>query len=862
MKRTFKNLLPVVILFFGQLNIPHTQAAGIPEMLSNIDILSYSFSQKKLVFDTDLIGEFSSNPMVELEAISSVSDLGENLRSNLDQLVVDGTTFLELVIIEGNGNLWFASPTLLGLEHADFDYDSRYADGDPDNFLTVDSTSARKRFVLVHDSLSLVLDEAHARDLKVVVNIESLAHVINRATGGGIGSNTETTGVIADNLPAPDIETFRKFLAEVLAMNPDAISAEAYSSEFDLTIQEMAAAGIPFWHTGSGIGDVWSGYYYSLYPTVPEDYDTYIYLHTDDGLLSLANLTFAHARAESKSTSLVLGAYNPLPCDLDRTEAELFSTDRELYINPESPQFKDGASAENCATEFWRNLMLFGVVSQRPEFLLFSTDLEPSVNAFLNRPLAAEMTSRLMEHPYRPAYLPVANIVIQSPNYDSEIDGFSTDDYLSAIDLTIMPLVTEGLEAAGFKTVLTFDQLWSGGNSDMVYLVTPGGNESNDEEGAIGAPYYNSAQDIPSLYTDLLDSTNDTLLIIHPVLGMPDTAGWAVVRNSFGLPAKFAYKNSAITNYEEGQTSLVSSQLVDSNGEPIVNASDEVITSPILPASESINGRDVKVNPYIRGSFGQTANLIDSDEVPAANIFYSGSLLLNTQDDDGSNLQFDTRMVPYVLKNGSGKFLINISQLHSELFTWLITSAIADATASDSMLAAPARVQMRGGLQTLAIAYDQTELQFNMPVVAGTEVRIRIYDHRGILSPDETIAYSSTITRQLQKRSLLVAEAHGPASYSTAEQYLYLPAVDAGSLGVFDLSMILVIVDGEAQLQVESVAASSFTAMENTVDLATGILSVPQLMLVDESGATSSFDVQLELVPRSNPVRLRAISVE
>jgi hypothetical protein len=620
------------------------------------------------------------------------------------------------------------------------------------------------------------------------------------------------------------------------------------------------AAAIPFWHTGSGVGDVWSGYYYSLYPTVAEDYDAYIYLHTDDGLLSLANLTFAHARAENKPTSLVLGAYNPLPCDLNRTEADLYSTAREIFINQESPQFEDGTSAENCTMEFWRNLALFGVLSQRPEHLLFPTDLEPSVNAFLNQPLATEITNRLMEHPYRPANLPVANIVIQTPVFDSDIDGFSADDYLSTVDLTIMPLVTEGLEAAGYKTVLTFDQLWSGGHSDLVYLVTPGGNESNDEDGAMGAPYYSRAQDIAATFTNLIDGANEQVVIIHPVMGIPDTGGWTTVREKFGLPAKFAFKNTAISNFEEGQTSLITSQLVDSNGELIVDASESAINAPIMPAAESVEGRSTKINPLIRGSFGQAANLISSDEVESSNIFYSGSLLLNSHADDGSNVQATPHTVPYVLKSGTGEFLINVSQAHSELFTWLITSAVAEASGVQSTLSVPAPVQMRGGRQTLAIAYQATELQFNMPVVAGTQVRIRIYDHRGNLTSDETLNYSSTIVRELAKRSLLVAEANTSASYSMEEQYLYIPAVEAGALGTFDLSMVLTSVEGVVQFQLESASASGFGSSNNSIALDSGILTLPQLDVVDEMGSTTSYVIGLQLVPESSPIRFNIIS--
>ncbi|HAJ76922.1 MAG TPA: hypothetical protein DCM64_10755 [Gammaproteobacteria bacterium] len=390
--------------------------------------------------------------------------------------------------------------------------------------------------------------------------------------------------------------------------------------------------------------------------------------------------------------------------------------------------------------------------------------------------------------------------------------------------------------------------------------MTPGGNESNEEDGTMGAPYYSTAQDIPSTYTDLLGSSVTTPVIIHPAMGIPDTGGWITVREAFGLAEKFAYKNTSITSYEEGQTSLISSQLVDSNGDPIVDSAGDVITSPILPATEMVVGRDTRIHPFIRGSFGQAANLIDSSELPAANIFYSGTMLVNSHDDDGSNLQSQSFTVPYLISNGEGKFLVNISQPHSELFTWMITSAIADATGAESTLATPAPVQMRGGTQTMAIAYDETDLQFNMPVAAGTQVRIRIYDYLGELSSDETIDYSSTITRNLQKRSLLVAEAISSSAFSVSDSYLYIPGVEAAGLGTFDLSMTLVTVDGELQLQLESAAASSFSGTGNSVDLNTGILVIPSMDLVDSSGAVSTYNLQLQLVPESNPVRLRIVS--
>ncbi|NOY69957.1 MAG: hypothetical protein GXP53_10825 [Deltaproteobacteria bacterium] len=757
--------LIIGLLIFSQMSILVCHA-GTPAIFSTIDPLLNDLTAKEVAFEVDFDREYGTNPTPSFIYVGKGTKptLDALLEANLDLFVAKQIPWIDFAVVEGGGLVWFNSPTLTSLVHPGFDYDSQYG---PDDELVVDPATAKKRYAVAMDAAPLIIAKAHARGLKVSLNVESLAHIINRAEGSGIGGDSETTLSVAEDLPAPTLEQLGTFVDEVIALGPDAVEAEAYSAAYDNMIADkLSAAGIAYWHTGPGLGTVWAGYYYSPYPTVSGDLLTYIYLHTQDGQLAMTNGDiYARARGQSTAveTSLVLGAYNPRACDLTLNEFDLYSEARsadQFWIDNENPARPDGRLVENCAVDFWRNLALYGTLTQDPDIILISADLQPSITAAMDPDLFGRISARLAEHTYRPPALPVANIIVDVPSFTTE-DGYDNEDYLELISLHIIPLVNDGLEAAGFQTVLTENTPWTGGVVALTYIITPGGNETNGEDGAMGAPYWTTAQDLPQSLANLLDiNVHPGPVFLHPVLGIPSTTRWKAVRARFGMPDKFGFRNPELA-VEGERTSLVSSYLVDTGLEEIVDAKGRPVKAPITPATGEVLGFNVRLPAFLDDTLGQTGNIIGSSEVSADKIIAQGPMLINTADDTGAITGVDQRTVPYLVGDNTNRFLWTINQLHSEAYTYILTKAIANALSMTATLAAPALVQMRGGMQLVALAYDNTELKFNLPVNRGDRVSIKIYDYRSELVSGETLEYSGTLTRSLGKRSLLVAE---PAS--------------------------------------------------------------------------------------------------
>jgi hypothetical protein len=223
------------------------------------------------------------------------------------------------------------------------------------------------------------------------------------------------------------------------------------------------------------------------------------------------------------------------------------------------------------------------------------------------------------------------------------------------------------------------------------------------------------------------------------------------------MPDLFAFKNAALAG-PEARTSLVSSRLVDAELEEIADEKGRLLNAPITPETGEVMGYTVRLPAFLDHTLGQTGNIIGSAEVDEDKIIAQGPMLANTADDAGNVSATDRHTVAYLVGDSSGRFLWTINQLHSEAYTYILTTAIADALSMIPPLAAPAPVQMRGGAQIVALAYDRTDLKFNLPIPTDDQVSITIYDHRSELVSSEIVAYEGTLTRTLGKRSLLVAE--------------------------------------------------------------------------------------------------------
>ncbi len=804
-------------------------AKRLPEIFTALDPITFNFSTGSLAFDTTVLREFSESPEIEIDVLDGQSSLIENIKSNLNFLQNQGVTWVDITVLEGDGLLWFNSPTLISLQHTDFNHNAQYQNNDPNGELNIAAENAKKKFVLAADVLTVIVTEAQQRGIKVTANIESLAHIINRASGSGIGGEASAL-VLADNLPVPNAQQFKTIITELLSLGVDAVFAEAFSAEYDLVLETMLTqANIPYWHSGAGVGNVWAGYYYSLYPAQPEDYLAYRYLHTDDGLIGLANIDFARARAVEKTTALVLGAYNPMPCDLDLNISDFYNPNRgnDLpWIDNNLPLLANGNQTENCTTALWRNLALFGVLSQDPDLLWLAADIEPSMQTTLDANFLPRFKQRLQNHAYRNKNLPVANIIVDLPNFDSAVDGYSVDDFISVLNLTVLPLIEDGLAAAGLQTVLTFGQPWLGGQVSLSYVVTAGGHEGTAD--STTAPYWSRPQDLPIEIMALIDSNqNRAPVFIHPIFGVANVGQWQLLRSQFQLPQQFAYRNSEFSPYIEEQNSLISSFMVRSDGELIVDANDEPLQQTITAETMLFNSQPALLQPYIISDFGQTANVVAIDEVASERIVFSGNLLTNQVDDTGV-LQNSQRLPSvFLLNDGQGHYLWTVNHLHHEAFTYMLTTAATQALAQDKTLLQSTRAHFRGGLQTLAFAYDQTELLWQMPVAIGTNIRLREYDQRGDLVADHYEVYNGRLQHTLAKRSLLVAEAQlQDAFFNGKNNYLYLPAV-AIQDRFFEVGLALEQQAGTLVLQLQSFSEVQTTTNPSVFNTTTAVIDIP-----------------------------------
>jgi hypothetical protein len=331
----------------------------------------------------------------------------------------------------------------------------------------------------------MVMDEAHRLGMKVAVLIESLAHIINLANEEGIGSSGLS---ISGNLPPLTIDQTLAFVDEVLATGADAISSEAFSTEYDTAIaNHLAAKGVPYMRTGADVGTVWQGYfYYSFYPDQKEVKDAYSYVHTNDALAMTNGTVCPRARALSSDpeTSVVAGAYTPIPCDPNLSLADVYSDTRPLPIDENHTKLDDGTSVENCATGPWLNQLAVAALSQSIDRILLTADMETSIAASPTG-ITTDILERIAAHLKPDDARPIANIILDRFRVPGE-GGFSADEYFEHVSISIVCNVDDALEAVGYCTILTNDSSWEGGKSDLTHILTPGGNEDTEEEVGMG----------------------------------------------------------------------------------------------------------------------------------------------------------------------------------------------------------------------------------------------------------------------------------------------------------------------------------------------------------------------------------------
>ena len=323
--------------------------------------------------------------------------------------------------------------------------------------------------------------------------------------------------------------------------------------------------------------------------------------------------------------AVVVGAYNPIPCDTSISLADVYSPDSASSIDENEPRLSDGTPVQNCATGPWKNLLLVAAQRQEIDRIWLTADMPASIAASSQDGLGADILARIADHPAPDVPLPVANIIIDMAAFGDD-DGYSSADYFDAVSFSFVGLVDDALQASGYQTVLTYDRPWTGGASDLTYILTPGGNEETGDGTGMGPPYWSSAQELPADLLALLDPANHPgPVFLHPVFGVPEAGNWADVRGRFGMPGRFSYRNPTLTSSDEYQTSLVTSLPVTPDGDVL----DDAPMRPITPESATLLGHSMLLRSFSDfNGLGQLANFVSEDEVPQDRVVASGPLLL------------------------------------------------------------------------------------------------------------------------------------------------------------------------------------------------------------------------------------------
>ena len=372
--------------------------------------------------------------------------------------------------------------------------------------------------------------------------------------------------------------------------------------------------------------------------------DVYTFVHSDDAVFGTTNGTiYARARALSPrpETSVVVGAYNPIPCDTNLSLADVYSDKRALPIDDVAPALANGTLVENCAAAPWLNLLTVAARRQDVDRILFTADLPASIAAASRTGIANEILQRIADHPAPDTALPIANIVLERPPF-TEDDGFLSEDFFDYVSVAVLGIVDDALGAAGYQTVLTYDRPWDGGVSELTYILTAGGNEDTEDGIGMGPPYWSNAQNLGAELAALLDPAHHSgPVFIHPIFGLPDSGRWQGVRDQFGLPSRFDFTNQALSQYEEYHTSLLTSIPLTVEGDV-----DEAETAtPVVPTTGTVLGRTMNLSTFSDFyGLGQLANLAGMNEVQSGRAFASGPMLVQTA--GGSR---EERVAPYLL---------------------------------------------------------------------------------------------------------------------------------------------------------------------------------------------------------------------
>jgi len=155
----------------------------------------------------------------------------------------------------------------------------------------------------------------------------------------------------------------------------------------------------------------------------------------------------ARALSPEPETSVVVGAYTPIPCAPNLSLADVYSDTRPLPIDENHTKLDGGTSVENCATEPWLNQLTVAALIQSIDGILLTADMETSIAASPRPGITMDILERIAAHLKPDDTRPIANTILDRFRVPGE-GGFSADEYFEHVSISIVGNVDDALEPA------------------------------------------------------------------------------------------------------------------------------------------------------------------------------------------------------------------------------------------------------------------------------------------------------------------------------------------------------------------------------------------------------------------------------
>ena len=154
----------------------------------------------------------------------------------------------------------------------------------------------------------------------------------------------------------------------------------------------------------------------------------------------------ARALSPEPETSVVVGAYTPIPCAPNLSLADVYSDTQPLPIDENHTKLDDGTSVENCATGPWLNQLTVAALSQSIDRILLTADMRTSIAASPTG-ITTDILERIAAHLKPDDTRPIANTILDRFRVPGE-GGFSADEYFEHVSISIVGNVDDALEPA------------------------------------------------------------------------------------------------------------------------------------------------------------------------------------------------------------------------------------------------------------------------------------------------------------------------------------------------------------------------------------------------------------------------------